>query len=160
MMRFGVAALVLIAAYVFATGCAKRSEAIVRERTPATSQPAATAPAWSPSDVVVYRRTGGFLGTDDTVMIWPDGRLSVSGMLMPCIERQLDAGELSRFWSSFHDWDHVVSAGRSAAMDAFTHTLTYHGKTVSADDVSMSLEMRRIIDCIDAIRAKSTVQAE
>jgi len=160
MMRRVIPIVLIAIACTVAWGCAKHSKSASRSRPGSDDRPSTPPELVVPVDVVVYHRTGGFIGTDDTVTIWPNGRFRMSGHLMPTVERNLAATQLSPLCESLRCWGKVCGAERSARMDLFHHTIVYNGKSVSADDVNMSLEMRRIVNCIDAIRMAPVVNPQ
>jgi hypothetical protein len=130
-LRFAIRNLIIAIAACVA-GCASH-------RAETQSQPPTTAP-------VLYHRTGGVAGTDDRVVIWPDGFVQVHGRLMGDAEVQLPQERLVKLHELLpvimrqHSgtFDMRLSA-KSADPDAYRITLFFSGDVASFDDIAAGL---------------------
>src|SRR4051812_22658788 len=61
------------------TSCAAKPRATPAPASPDSPSARSSAPTTQP---ILYHRTGGIAGTDDRVVIWPDGVVEVDGRLM------------------------------------------------------------------------------
>jgi hypothetical protein len=85
-----------------------------------------------------YTRTGGFAGTDDRLIISPDGTAVATGPLWGNRSGRLTPEQIAALAAAFDGWDKV--RGHYPAVpgvtDPFDLSLTYGGKMVTATDVS------------------------
>jgi hypothetical protein len=140
-------------------GCA-HSSTTPGTRSPDSSSSATTATTSpSPNDFpILYHRTGGIAGTDDRVVIWPDGVVQVVGRQLVPVNRQLNVDRFAHLRSLMSGFeklkDQYVSAG---VADAYTITITCGGKTIEATDLSPELpnQFRQIFGEIETIAAEA-----
>jgi hypothetical protein len=143
--RFVIAMLLLIAgcAHERPTPGRKSPDSFSSRRTP-TTQP------------ILYHRTGGIAGTDDRVVIWPDGFVEVNGKVLPDASARVPADRLGHLASMFAGWDRLRDEYLvSNVADAYTITIHYGGKTVTASDLEPDLpdQFRRVFTEIESIAA-------
>jgi hypothetical protein len=119
---------------------------------------ATTTQATAKTSPILYHRTGGIAGTDDRVVIWPDGVVQVEGRLMPPATRRVREDRFDRLVTMFDGWsdlkDQYLAQG---VADAYTITITYGGKTIEAWDLSPDLPdvFRQIFGEIEAIAGEA-----
>ncbi len=90
---------------------------------------------------ILYHRTGGIAGTDDRVVIWPDGFVEVHGKVLPDGEGWVSKESMEQFWNQLRNWDsldHEYLPGKPVN-DAYTIAITFNGKTVTASDLAPGL---------------------
>ncbi len=89
---------------------------------------------------LVYTRAGGFVGTNDRIVIQPDGTLQSSGRLVGEHRRKLSASELEQLVAALREWPRWEVKGEPPpASDAFEYTLTYAGRTLRWNDASTNV---------------------
>lgn len=150
-----IRALCILAALCAVTGCASRSRGTSPVQPP-TSDARAAAAAAATTQPILYHRTGGIAGTDDRVVIWPDGFVQVIGRVLTPATARLPGERLERLAGMFDGWDQLNDSYRDAnIVDAHAITISYGGKTVSADDIAPGLPeaFRRIFTEIEFIAA-------
>jgi heat shock protein HslJ len=108
----------------------------------------------SPVTIIEYRRTGGFAGFDDHLVISSDGIATVTRKETP---RQVRVLELTMRQLSAHlaaadfpSLDDRYPAPQEGA-DYFTYTLTYDGKTVVTEDTGIPPLLVPIINILNEI---------
>ena len=151
--RFFIASLLLM------TGCASHRPT-PGMKSPDSSPASSRAPATQP---ILYRRTGGIAGTDDRVVIWPDGYVEVIGKILPDTAARLSADRLRRLVAMFEGWDHLKSEYLTSNIpDAYTITIHYGSKQVQASDLAPDLpdQFRRIFTEIESIAAQAETTPE
>jgi hypothetical protein len=118
-----------------------------------------TAPTIAP---ILYHRTGGFAGTDDRVVIWPDGLVEVRGKLLVPGSIRLRNDRLARLASLFDGWPKLKDRYLASDIaDAYTITIHYGGKSVEASDLAPDLppQFRRVFEEIETIAAEAGAAA-
>ena len=108
---------------------------------------------------ILYHRTGGIAGTDDRVIIWPDGIVQVSGEILPPGEARLETAKHEQLRRAFDGWQRLSDEYlMSNAMDAYTITISYGDKTIVASDLAPNLpeQFRKVFTEIEAIAAQAT----
>ena len=142
-----VACAIVLLVAVVASGC-------LGVRTPPVSRPT------PPAVVVDYQRYGGIAGFDDRLVIFDNGVGAISRKTAST-EITLNQTELERITGIFNEARFSMLQGnytaRRGAADYFRYTISYHGRTVIAEDsaVPPSLqpviaEMNRIINMADS----------
>ena len=148
-MRLAICICVVAATLI---GCGSRATSTVQEpTTPRTTRAATTKP-------ILYHRTGGIAGTDDRVVIWPDGLVVVTGKILPDAEGRIDGEVLERLRRSFTGWDQLNDTYlASDVADAYLITISYGDKTIEASDLAPNLPetFRRIFTEMEAIAASA-----
>jgi hypothetical protein len=107
------------------------------------------------SSEISFQREGGIAGINQAITIRADG----SGLFEKRyvedahgFQFQLDRDELLALNDLLRELDFdSVDAGKSpACADCFTYTVSYAGETITADDVTASPELHRVIAALDA----------
>jgi hypothetical protein len=146
-LRFAICNLQLILlAGAMTVGCASRTS-------PLTDPPRTSTATTKP---ILYHRTGGIAGTDDRVVIWPDGVVLVSGKVLPDAEGRVESDVIDRLRRSFVGWDRLSDSYLADSVaDAYLITISYGDKTIEASDLAPNLpeQFRRIFTEIEAIAA-------
>jgi hypothetical protein len=135
----------VIAAALF--GCAHRS-------TPGMQSPDASSHRAATTQPILYHRTGGIAGTDDRVVIWPDGLVNVNGKILPAGSVQLSPDRLDHLKSMFAGWEKLRDSYRETSVpDAYTITIFYGEKSVEALDLAPDLppQFRQLFGEIESI---------
>jgi hypothetical protein len=108
---------------------------------------------------ILYHRTGGIAGTDDRVVIWPDGLVEVNGKLLAAGATQLPKERLDRLAALFDGWEKLKDRYLAPSVaDAYVITIYYGDKSVEASDLAPDLpaQFRQIFAEIETIAAQST----
>jgi hypothetical protein len=157
-LRFAIADCVVLAFVASLLGCAHSAAPSAMKPRGSSSPSPTTTPTASEPFPILYHRTGGIAGTDDRVVIWPDGVVQVEGrQLVPASTRF--AGErfnrlrhLLDGWSSLKD-QYLASD----VADAYTITISYGGKSVVASDLAPDLPetFRLVFGEIETIAAEA-----
>ena len=111
------------------------------------------------SEAILYHRTGGIAGTDDRVVIWPDGLVQVRGKVMPEGEAWLSKEKLRDLRTALAGWSSLQAEYPfKGADDAYTIQITCGGKTVTASDLCPDLPepFKRAYQAIEAAAAGVT----
>jgi len=160
----GVAVWMMLACAIpaFTTGgCASHPE-MAADHATTKSAPIATAAAdTAMAPAILYHRTGGFAGTDDRVVIWPDGLVQVRGRVLSSSEGHLSPSALARLHAMFDGWDQLKDDYSDATVaDAYTITISRGGKTIRASDLAPDLPERfkQIYTEIEAIAAQAAAR--
>jgi hypothetical protein len=150
-LRIAICNLIAVVA-LLALGCATHvSTTGFRNREPAAEsvKPPTTKP-------ILYHRTGGIAGTDDRVVIWPDGFVQVTGKLLQPAAATIPSERLSRLVALFDDWSALKNEYlASSVADDYTIAIDYDGKAIVASDLAADLpeEFRQIFTEIESIAA-------
>src|SRR6476620_9701417 len=119
-----------------AIGCASH-RATPPAKLPDSSAQPRTAPTTQP---ILYRRTGGIAGTDDRVVIWPDGFVEVDGKLMTASVSRVMPDRLAHLTEMFRGWQNLQDTYLTSNIpDAYLITIHYGGKTVESSDLAPNL---------------------
>ena len=144
-----ICVLFLIAA-IMVSGC-------LGSRTPPVSRPPV------PAVLVDYYRTGGIAGLQDRLVIFDNGVAVISGrtenheieLNQTDIDRIIllfDKGRFSTLEGNY--------SGRHGSADLMRYTITYHGKTVSAEDTAIPPSLQPVIDELNRIISMSATLEE
>ncbi len=111
-----------------------------------------------PAVFVDYQRTGGIAGVDDRLVIFDNG-VSVLSRKTVSTEITLNKSELERITGIFNDSQFYLLQGnysaRRGAADYFRYTISYHGKTVNAEDSAIPPSLQTLIDEMNRIINKA-----
>jgi hypothetical protein len=123
-------------------------------RTPPVSRPTV------PSVLVDYYRTGGIAGLQDRLVIFDNGVGVVSGRTGNH-EIELNQTDIDRIILLF-DQGHFSAlqgnySGRHGSADLIRYTITFEGKTVSAEDTAIPPSIQPVIDELNRIINVSAV---
>ena len=150
-LRFAICNLIA----VVALGCASHRATPGQSSSGVPDSSATKQPTTRP---ILYHRTGGYAGTDDHIVIWPDGLVQVSGRLLADATGTLAPQRITDLSKLFADWSKLKDEYRAAnIMDAYVITVDYGGKSVTVDDAAPDLppQFRRIFSEIEAIAAQA-----
>ena len=121
-------------------------------------EPATTVP---PSVLVDYHRTGGIAGVDDRLVVFDNGVAVISGRSgsTELLLNQTDLALISVLFnqSQFPQLQAQYSAPRGSA-DLMTYTISYHGKTVTAEESAMPPSLLPVIADLNQIIRSAVVQ--
>jgi hypothetical protein len=107
---------------------------------------------------ILYHRTGGIAGTDDRVVIWPDGIVEVDGKVMTDARARVPADRLERLVSILGGWEQLDDAYPTGGVaDAYLIRIDYGGKSVEASDLAPNLprQFREAFTEIESIAAQA-----
>ena len=128
--------MVVLLAAVAVSGC-------LGVKTPPVSRPTA------PAVFVDYHRTGGFAGLDDRIVVFDNG-VAVISQKTTSREITLNQTELERITGIFNEAQFSMLEGnytaRRGAADYFHYTISYHSKTVIAEDSAIPPSLQPVID--------------
>ncbi len=149
-LRCAICNLVVILACV--SGCAQHQP----PATPGTNSTNASSPSSKFSATtrpILYHRTGGIAGTDDRVIIWPDGFVEVTGRLLPDARATISHDRLARLERLFDGWEKLKPHYPLIATDAYEIKIFYGSKAVEASDLAPDLpeQFRKIFTEIESI---------
>lgn len=111
-------------------------------KTPSVSNPK------PPAVFVDYQRTGGIAGFDDRIVIFDNGVAVISRKTISK-EIALNKSELERITGIFNDAQFSMLQGnytaRLGAADYYHYIISYHGKTVIAEDSAIPPSLQPVI---------------
>jgi hypothetical protein len=143
--KWVAAFIVVLLAAVAISGC-------LGDRMPSISSPA------PPAVFVDYQRTGGIAGLDDRLVIFDNG-VAVLSRKTVSTEIALNKSELERITGIFNEAQFSMLQGnytaRYGASDYFRYTISYHGKTVNAEDSAIPPSLQKVIDEMNRIINKA-----
>ena len=144
---------------VLIAGCASHQPTTSPE--PVSSQVAT--PAASTTQPILYHRTGGIAGTNDHLVIWPDGFVQVDGKLFTPAVTRLAVERHAKLRSLFDGWDKLKSEYLTNNIpDAYTITINYGYKAVTASDLAPDLPQtfRDIFTELEAVAFEAQQQQD
>ena len=138
--------IVLIIALVVVSGC-------LGSKTPPVSRPKA------PAVLVDYYRTGGLAGFDDRLVIFDNGVAVVSSKTVNQ-EIEISKTDIDRIITLFNQSQFPMLEGsysaRPGSTDLIKYTISYHSKTVNAEDSVVPPALQPVIDELNRILAMTT----
>jgi hypothetical protein len=138
--------MIVLLAAVALSGC-------LGVKTPPISRPA------PPEVFVDYHRTGGIAGLDDRIVIFDNG-VAVISQKTASTEITLNQSDLKRITGIFEKAQFSMLEGnysaRQGAADFFRYTISYHGKTVIAEDSATPPSLQPLIDEMNRIIKSET----
>jgi len=138
-----VTCIVLIIALVVVSGC-------LGSKTPPVSRPKA------PAVLVDYYRTGGLAGFDDRLVIFDNGVAVVSSKTVNQ-EIEISKTDIDRIITLFNQSQFPMLEGsysaRPGSTDLIKYTISYHSKTVNAEDSVVPPALQPVIDELNRILA-------
>ena len=147
--KWWVICVVLIIALVVVSGC-------LGSKTPPVSLPHA------PAVLVDYYRTGGFAGFDDRLVIFDNGVAVVSSKTVNQ-EIEINKTDIDRIVTLFNQSQFLMLEGNYSAhhgtIDLIKYTISYHSKTVNADDSAIPSSLQPVIDELNRILQTSSLAA-
>jgi hypothetical protein len=130
-------------AFLVAFGCASHRAPQPTPAAPHTGGP------------ILYQRTGGIAGTDDRVVIWPDGLVQVRGKILTSGEGWLSKEKLAELRALAANLETIESPPppQQPVPDAYIISLTCDGKTATALDLAPNLppSFSKLFAAIEAI---------
>lgn len=139
-----ICGLFLVAA-IMVSGC-------LGSKTPPVSRPTA------PAVLVDYYRTGGVAGFNDRLVIFDNGVAVVSGKNVN-YEIELNQTEIERinliFTTSQFSMLAANYSARPGSADLISYSISYHGKTVNAQDSAFPSSLQQILDELNRIMSLS-----
>jgi hypothetical protein len=143
LVTFGLFIVVLI----MVSGC-------LGSKTPPLSRPPA------PAVLVDYYRTGGFAGFNDRLVVFDNGVAVVSGKNVN-YEIELNRSDIDRISQVFNTSQFSMLEGnysaRHGSVDLIKYTISYHGKTVIAEDTAIPPSLQSVIDELNRVLTLSAV---
>ncbi|MHB8163777.1 MAG: hypothetical protein ACYDDV_05420 [Methanoregula sp.] len=117
-------------------------------KTPPVSRPA------TPGIFVDYHRTGGIAGMDDRLVIFDNG-VTVISRKTASTEITLNQTDLERITGIFNEAQFSQLGGnytaRHGSADYYRYTISYHSKTVNADESAVPPLLQPVIDEMNRI---------
>jgi len=143
LVTFGLFIVVLI----MVSGC-------LGSKTPPLSRPPA------PAVLVDYYRTGGFAGFNDRLVVFDNGVAVVSGKNVN-YEIELNRSDIDRISQVFNTSQFSMLEGnysaRHGSVDLIKYTISYHGKTLTAEDTAIPPSLQSVIDELNRVLTQSVV---
>jgi hypothetical protein len=135
-----------IVALIMVSGC-------LGSKTPPVSRPPA------PAVLVDYYRTGGFAGFNDRLVVFDNGVAVISGKKVN-YEIDLNRSDLDRISQVFNASQFSMLEGnysaRHGSVDLIQYTVSYHGKTITAEDTAIPPSLQSIIDELNRVLTLSS----
>lgn len=117
-------------------------------KTPSVSRPTL------PSVFIDYKRVGGIAGFDDRLVIFDNGVAVISRKTVST-EIALNQSDLDRITRIFNEAQFSMLQGnytaRQGTADYFRYTISYHNKTVIAEDSAIHPSLQPVIDEMNRI---------
>ena len=137
-MRFAICNLLVALVVV---GCASQHPTPGIESLDSSSASVASrAPTTQP---ILYHRTGGIAGTNDHLVIWPDGFVQIDGKLFTPAVTRLPQERVNKIRAMFEGWNQLKNEYLANNIpDAYTITINYGDKAVTASDLASDLPER------------------
>jgi hypothetical protein len=112
---------------------------------------------------ILYHRVGGIAGTDDRLVIWPDGFVQTEGKLFRDAATKLPPDRLENLRSLFATWSSLKNEYLTNNIaDAYTITIHYGDKAVTASDIApdMPPAFRDIFTALEAVAFEAQKQQD
>ncbi len=133
--------IIVILAVVAISGC-------LGIKTPPVSRPA------TPAVFVDYHRTGGIAGVDDRLVIFDNG-VGIISRKTASTEITLNQTDLERITGIFNEAQFSQLSGnysaRHGSADYYRYTISYHSKTVNAEESAVPPSLQPVIEEINRI---------
>lgn len=130
-----------IIALIMMSGC-------IGTKTPPVSHPPA------PAVLVDYYRTGGLAGFNDRLVIFDNGVAIISGKNVN-YEIELNRSDIDRITLIFNTSQFSMLEGnysaRHGSVDIIKYSISYHSKTVNAEDTAIPPSLQPVIDELNRI---------
>lgn len=139
-------------------GCAAKAQATrpaVRQGEAKTNFVAAT------TQPILFHRTGGIAGTNDHLVVWPDGFVQVDGELFTPAILRLSDERRAKLARMFDGWGKLKPEYLTNNIpDAYTITIHYGDKAVVANDIAPDLpqKFRDIFTELEAVAFEAQQQ--
>ena len=125
---------------------------------PSSSQKQATT-----TQPILYQRTGGIAGTNDRLVVWPDGFVQVDGKLFTPAITRLPQERQAKILAMFDGWEKLEDEYLANNIpDAYVITIHYGDKAVTASDIAPDLpqKFRDIFTELEAVAFEAQQQQE
>jgi hypothetical protein len=148
-------AVVLAAMTVLAAGCASPEPAA--PGAPATTAAASTGGTAAATMLVDYRKSGGFAGLEEHMVVTSDGHATVEGKGQTR-EKQLDPATMRELTAALDQagldrlrprYDPPVKGN-----DLIEYAITYRGRTVTVSDTTIPPQLRQLITELNRIMSE------
>jgi len=92
---------------------------------------------------ILYHRTGGIAGTNDHLVVWPDGFVQVDGKLFTPAITRLPPERQAKILAMFDGWEQLKNEYLANNIpDAYLITIHYGDKAVTASDIAPDLPQK------------------
>jgi hypothetical protein len=122
------------------------------------------APQAPPAILVDYHRTGGIAGLNDRLVIFDNGAAIVSSNRGGDREIHLNKTDLDLITSVFTGAQFSLLEGnytaRHGSADVFHYTISYHSKTVNAEDSAIPPSLQPVIEELNRILKTGAAPAQ
>ena len=103
---------------------------------------------------IAYRRTGGIVGLDDRIVIWPDGLAQLTDRSAGSLAVRVARHDRDEIVKAFAQCPDVREARPAIVVDACHHTIQQGDRIIAGNDVTMSGRMRDLVQKIEqSVRA-------
>jgi len=143
-------------------GCSSRhSTGGMKAADSSSSSSAARGSSAATTQPILFHRTGGIAGTNDRLIVWPDGFVQIDGKLfVPAIAR-LPQERHAKILAMFDGWEKLKGEYLNNNIpDAYTITIHYGDKAVVANDIATDLpqKFRDIFTELEAVAFEAQQQ--
>ncbi|MFA5331556.1 MAG: hypothetical protein WC342_04180 [Methanoregula sp.] len=111
-----------------------------------------------PAIFVDYHKSGGVAGADNRLVIFDNGQTIYAGKSTGT-EIVLNTKELEDLKTLFNQSQFLELEGSYSApreyTDLFTYSITYEGKTVTAEDTAVPPRLQKVIESLDGITERA-----
>jgi hypothetical protein len=131
-------------------GCASEN-AMPGMKSPDSAARGRAAPATQP---ILFHRTGGIAGTNDRLIVWPDGFVQIDGELFVPAVARLPGERHAKILAMFKGWEKLRGEYLNNNIpDAYTITIHFGDKVVVANDIAPDLpqKFRDIFTALEAV---------
>ena len=146
-----------VVATVLLVGCASR-DSTPGMRSPDSSADSFREPTTRP---ILFHRTGGIAGTNDRLIVWPDGFVQIDGELFVPAVARLPQERHAKILALFEGWGKLKPEYLNNNIpDAYTITIHYGDKAVVANDIATDLpqKFRDIFTELEAVAFEAQQQ--
>jgi hypothetical protein len=150
----------ILMSLIAASGCVSKSAT----RTIVTPKPKSDSAApVATTQPILYHRTGGIAGTDDRLVIWPDGFVQTEGKLFRDAALKLPGERVHQLELLFAQWSSLKGEYLTNNIaDAYTITIHYGDKAVTASDIAPELpqSFRDVFTALEAVAFEAQRQQD
>ena len=110
---------------------------------------------------ILFHRTGGIAGTNDRLIVWPDGFVQIDGELFVPAVARLPQERHAKILALFDGWEKLKGEYLNNNIpDAYTITIHYGDKAVVANDIATDLpqKFRDIFTELEAVAFEAQQQ--
>ena len=123
--------------------------------------PSASRAASPTTQPILFHRTGGIAGTNDRLIVWPDGFVQIDGELFVPAVARLPHERHAKILAMFDGWENLRAEYLSNNIpDAYTITIHFGPKSVVANDIAPDLpqKFRDIFTELEAVAFEAQQQ--